>query len=299
MEDFANKTQFLENFVAGNVVRATLNQGIDAAVGQIPVSSLAPWADQTMGWITIDNEVIFWNAKDAGNLTLGTVANPCTRGVDGTTAATHTAGAWIQQKNNAALFNNLVEAIPRTKWIWLQSNIAGASELLNETLAFVKKGIVHELVCVPDVNYWSSDINVDVYNRDRFGEFDKLFSFPASMWSNFVLLNAQAAAGQKLITPDMLGMFTPGDLLILGNPWNGTWEYAEYVQDVAPNMELKDLLLNTWDVGTPVVQVYRSFQEIYFENGGGLSEIYFSLNNADGLESAQVRIGVNITILEL
>lgn len=71
-------------YTAVNLLQTTLSGTINSAVTTIALTSTSGFP--TAGAVTIDNEVIFYTNISGGNLT------GCTRGSDGTTAASHNSG---------------------------------------------------------------------------------------------------------------------------------------------------------------------------------------------------------------
>ena len=87
-------------FVLVNNLSTLLNGGINAAVTTITVTSTTGFP--SVGYITIDNEAIFYTGKNATQFT------GCTRGADGTTAATHINGSTVYH-NFVANHHNVIK----------------------------------------------------------------------------------------------------------------------------------------------------------------------------------------------
>lgn len=90
-------------FVAVNNLSAVLNGAINAAVTTITVLSTTGFP--TAGYITIDSEAISYTG------TTGTTFTGCTRGADGTTAATHVDASQVLHTVIAAHHNTLKDEV--------------------------------------------------------------------------------------------------------------------------------------------------------------------------------------------
>ena len=100
-------------YVAVNALQTTLASNISNSVTTVPITSTTNFP--TAGGVTIDQEVIFYTGISGGNLT------GCTRGADGTVAASHTSGVPVSATIIAWHHNGLMYEIEAIE-SWLLTN---------------------------------------------------------------------------------------------------------------------------------------------------------------------------------
>src|SRR5690349_10932408 len=90
-------------WLAKNNLYSSLNGAIDASVTSIVLTDAS--AFPTAGFLSVDNEVISYTGKSTNTLT------GCTRGADGTVAASHTNGRIAMHRIVAAHHNALKDEL--------------------------------------------------------------------------------------------------------------------------------------------------------------------------------------------
>lgn len=105
-----------------NLKQFTLDAGIDDVVTTISVAESITAVNVPL-YILIDSELIYVEAKSSGDFAT------CTRGADGTTAASHTNGTAVYQTYAANMFDQLKRAIIAT-----QTELGVAPKTIDDTV---------------------------------------------------------------------------------------------------------------------------------------------------------------------
>lgn len=114
----------------------TLSAAIDASVTTLPVISTATFP--TSGIIAIGDELISYTGKTSTSFT------GCTRGFDGTTAATHASGDNVEQLIAAAYHKTLVSALIATQTKVGAGTTANRAIVANGSGNYTASGITHD-----------------------------------------------------------------------------------------------------------------------------------------------------------
>jgi len=101
-------------FIAVNNVYTTLTSAISSSTGTIPASNTASFP--TVGYIIIENEIVLYTAKDATHFL------NCTRGSDGSSAATHLTNKLIYHSIIAAHHNVLKDELKAIEGYFLDGS---------------------------------------------------------------------------------------------------------------------------------------------------------------------------------
>jgi len=276
--DFSNSTDFQDYYTAKNNWYTTLSSDVTSGAEIIPLASIGGLSSK--GWISIDTEHIYYDYIDSGSQSLGSVSYPVTRGTDESVAASHDAGASVEQRINAGAFNALMTAVKKRKEYTLYCTQVAADTISDQDLTgFASRALIHDLRIIATDG--STSFKVEFFRTDAFQGKEKLFeTIPLSSIES--ALDASSGSGQKNVYVTSTAGFLIDELVHINNSGVGSEEFA-MVEDViaGDRLEVYDNLENTYSTSYNAVLVHREMNDFYYEDLDWTGELHVRITNYD------------------
>jgi hypothetical protein len=276
--DFINSTDFQDYYEAQNNWNTSLSSDVTSGAQVIPLASISGLS--TKGWVSIDTEHIYYDYIDSGSQSLGSVTYPVTRGTDGSVAASHDAGAGVEQRINAGAFNALMTAVKKRKEYTLYCTQVAADTISDQNITgFASRALIHDLRIIATDG--SSSFKVEFFKTDAFKGKDRLFE-TIELSSVESALDATSSSGQQNVYVTSTAGFLIDELVHINNSGVGSEEFA-MVEDVVAGdrLEVYDNLENTYNTDYNAVLVHREMNDFYYEDLDWTGELHVRITNYD------------------
>lgn len=283
---FSNTTDFQDNYVAQNNWRATLSSSISNSDTSLTVTGGVSSLPEK-GWVSIGTEHIYYGAKNNSTNTLSSLE----RGVDGSTAGSHAAGATVEQRINAAAFNTLMSAVKKRRAYELKANAVTALGVSTQNLTgFASRARLGDLNLI--IASGTTDCVIEFYKKDTFKGIDRLYK--TANLESVETTTDQISSGTTLYVTSTDG-FLIDELVAVGNPLisGSTWELA-HVEDITSgdSLTLSSALSTSYAVGQYVRLVHRDQTGFYYEDLDWTAELHTKIINNDALSAAHVYMNI-------
>jgi hypothetical protein len=277
--DFTNSTDFQDYYEAQNNWNTTLSSDITSGAQIIPLSSVSGLS--TKGWVSVDTEHIYYDYIDSGSQALGDGSNPVTRGTDDSVAASHDAGAGVEQRINAGAFNALMTAVKKRKEYNFSCTQVVASGISDQNITgFVSRAQIHDFRIMATDG--STGFKVELYQTDAFKGKERIFE-TIELSSIESAIDTTSSSGQKNIYIASTTGFLVDEMAYITDEDTGPDEFA-MVEDivVGDRLEAYDNLENTYDTSYKAVLVHREQNSFYYEDLDWTGELHIRIINLDG-----------------
>lgn len=282
MSEFANTTEFQDNYSAYNRWSATLVQDLSATGSTVYLSTVTGLPAK--GWISIDYEVIFYTSV---NPTLKTVAVGERGAGTNSDAAAHVAGATVQQRVSANVINWLMLAIKKYKEYNLQcTNVAADTIEEQDITSFASRAHIHELRIIPSSG--STNFVIELYKRDTFLGVDKLYE---SISLNCVQTVTDGAISGTYVPVTTTTGFLVGELAIIGDLQSSGEIF--YIDDIDSGVKLiaTDNIAGSWAVGSIVTLIYTD-RDINYKDLDWTGELHIKILNYDAASPVTIDLQI-------
>jgi hypothetical protein len=285
--NFTNSTDFQDYYVAQNNWNTTLASDITSGAQIIPLSSISGLSEK--GWVSVDVEHIYYDYIDSGSQSLGSATYPVTRGTDDSIAASHDAGAGVEQRINAGAFNALMTAVKKRKEYSLYCSQVAASSSSDQNLTgFVSRAHIHDFRIIATGG--STSFKVELYKTDAFNGKDRVFQ-TIDLSSISSVLDASSASGQQNVYVTSTSGFLIEELVHITNSGLAQEEFI-MVEDivVGDRLEAYDNLENTYDTSYWATLVNRESNSFYYEDLDWTGELHIRIINSDASNPVTVSL---------
>lgn len=276
--DFLNSTDFQDGYTAKNNWYTTLSSDITSGAQVIPLSSITGLSDK--GWVSIDTEHIYYDYIDSGSQALGSVSYPVVRGTDGSIAASHDAGASVEQRINAGAFNALMTAVKKRKEYTLYcTQVDALTSGLQDLTGFASRAMIHDLRII--ANGGSTSFKVEFYQTDDFKGIERIFE-TTDLSSVETTIDASSSSGQKNVYINSTSGFLIEELTHITTSGLTAEEFI-MVEDIVAGdrLEAYDALENSYTTGDIVTLVNREQGSFYYEDLDWTGELHVKIINND------------------
>lgn len=275
--DFNNSTDFQDYYEAQNNWNTTLSSDVTSGAQIISLASISGLS--TKGWVSVDTEHIYYDYIDSGSQALGSVTYPVTRGTDDSVAASHDAGAGVEQRINAGAFNALMTAVKKRKEYSLSCAQVSADTVSDQNITgFVSRALIHDFRIMATDG--SEAFKIELYQTDLFKGKERLFeTLQLSGVESDVDLSS--GSGQKNIYITSTVGFSTEEMVYITDESTGPDEFA-MVESIVPGdrLEAYDNLENTYDTNYKAVGINRE-QNFYYEDLDWTGELHIRIINLD------------------
>lgn len=285
--DFINSTDFQDYYTAKNNWNTTLTSDVTSGAQVIPLASVGNLS--TKGWISVDTEHIYYDYIDSGTQSLGSVTYPVTRGTDDSVAASHDAGAGVEQRINAGAFNALMTAVKKRKEYSLECTQVTASGISDQNLTgFVSRALIHDFRIMATDG--STAFKIELYQTDTFKGKERLFE-TIELSSVESDLDASSGSGQKNIYVVNTSGFLIDEMAYITDESTDPDEFA-MIEDIVVDdrLEAYDNLENTYDTSYKAVLVHREQDSFYYEDLDWTGELHIRIINLDASNPVTINL---------
>ncbi len=275
--DFTHSTDFQDYYTAKNNWNTSLTSDITSGAQIIPLSSISNLSAK--GWISVDTEHIYYDFIDSGSQALGDGSNPVTRGTDGSVAASHDAGAGVEQRINAGAFNALMTTVKKRKEYSLSCAQVAADTVDDQDISgFVSRALIHDFRIIATDG--SEAFKIELYSTDLFKGKERLFE-TLQLSGTESDVDSSSSSGQKNIYITSTVGFSTEEMVYITDEDTGPDEFAMVESIVAGDrLEAYDNLENTYDTSYKAVAVNRE-QNFYYEDLDWTAELHIRIINLD------------------
>jgi len=275
--DFTNSTDFQDYYEAQNNWNTTLSSDVTSGAQIIPLASISGLS--TKGWVSVDTEHIYYDYIDSGSQALGDGSNPVTRGTDDSIAASHDAGAGVEQRINAGAFNALMTAVKKRKEYSLSCTQVSADTVSDQDITgFVSRALIHDFRIMATDG--SEAFKIELYSTDLFKGKERLFE-TLQLSGTESDVDSSSGSGQKNIYITSTVGFSTEEMVYITDEDTGPDEFAMVESIVAGDrLEAYDNLENTYDTSYKAIAVNRE-QNFYYEDLDWTAELHIRIINLD------------------
>ncbi len=275
--DFTHSTDFQDYYTAKNNWNTSLTSDITSGAQIIPLSSISNLSAK--GWISVDTEHIYYDFIDSGSQALGDGSNPVTRGTDGSIAASHDAGAGVEQRINAGAFNALMTTVKKRKEYSLSCAQVAADTVDDQDITgFVSRALIHDFRIIATDG--SEAFKIELYSTNLFKGKERLFE-TLQLSGTESDVDSSSSSGQKNIYITSTVGFSTEEMVYITDEDTGPDEFAMVESIVAGDrLEAYDNLENTYDTSYKAVAVNRE-QNFYYEDLDWTAELHIRIINLD------------------
>ena len=277
--DFLNSTDFQDYYVAKNNWYTTLASDVTSGAQVIPLSSITGLS--TKGWVSIDTEHIYYDYIDSGSQSLGSVTYPVVRGTDDSVAASHDAGASVEQRINAGAFNALMTAVKKRKEYTLEcSQVDALSSGYENLTGFASRAMIHDLRVIATGG--STSFKIEFYQTDAFKGIERIFE-SIELSSISTTVDSTSSSGQKNVYVTSTNGFLIDEMAYVITSGLTANEFI-LVEDIitGDRLEAYDDLENSYVTSDTVTLVHRQLSSFYYEDLDWTGELHVKIINNDG-----------------